>query len=271
MATGEQALKIAPANPDAHRVLGTIYRRWRREHAESAARLAEAQRENMREGDRSSREGDRRTRWARAGCEPARDAVARSTSRAGSYDKAIPMPTELRQAGARQWEDGATLLVEAYSAAGPRRPKPVKWPRGTGRGQFRAAADARPISLRPAELARKRPTPIKMAVAERRRAVSICACGGASVLLNTGSKEDVATARTALREALAMRGTDERALVSVVGQAERRSGDLEAAEAAARRVDARRTPESAWLRRARRDARRAAPVSGRGRRARARR
>jgi tetratricopeptide (TPR) repeat protein len=55
------------------------------------------------------------------------------------------------------------------------------------------------------------------------------------MLLSAGDRAAVVKARDALREALAVRGTDERALY-LSAQAERRAGDLEASEAAARRL-----------------------------------
>ncbi len=57
----------------------------------------------------------------------------------------------------------------------------------------------------------------------------------ATMLLSAGDRAAVVKARDALREALAMRGTDERALY-LSAQAERRAGDLDASEAAARRL-----------------------------------
>jgi tetratricopeptide (TPR) repeat protein len=57
----------------------------------------------------------------------------------------------------------------------------------------------------------------------------------ASMLMNTGNRSDLTRARDTLREATALRANDERALI-LLSQAERRSGDFAAAEAAARRV-----------------------------------
>ena len=55
------------------------------------------------------------------------------------------------------------------------------------------------------------------------------------MLLSAGDQAAIVKARDALRDALAIRGTDERALY-LSAQAERRAGDLDASEAAARRL-----------------------------------
>src|SRR5437762_3141427 len=119
IATAEQALKLAPVNREANRVLGIVY-----------AALAE---------------GGRGGRGGRAGATPARpddnvtkaikylevaidkpvgeaDPNVRATlSRlyiaSGQFDKAIPMLAELvRQEPG--WQDGPLMLAEAYATAG---------------------------------------------------------------------------------------------------------------------------------------------------------
>src|SRR5262249_46935446 len=114
--TAEQALKIGPGNREAHRVLGIVY-----------AALAENSRGN---GSRSQR-GDsidpnvtkaiEHLNQASDGpgeTDPnVRATLARLYIRSGSYEKAIPLLTDLvRQEPG--WQEGPELLVEAYAGAG---------------------------------------------------------------------------------------------------------------------------------------------------------
>jgi len=57
----------------------------------------------------------------------------------------------------------------------------------------------------------------------------------ASMLMNAGGAENTLKARTRLREAVKLRGTDERALY-LLAQAERQTHELDAAESAARKL-----------------------------------
>jgi tetratricopeptide (TPR) repeat protein len=229
LAAGEQALKIAPANPDAHRVLGTVYASLATSGARGQRGSADTQRENL------AKAVDHLEK-AIVGPVPRADAnlramLSRLYIASGQFDKAIPMLAELVKQEP-QWEDGATMLVEAYSAA-DRDDEAVKFLEDqvqensallptladlyANQRKFREAADT-----------------YQMAVQASPRSADL-RVRWASMLLNTGAKEDVATARTALREALTMRATDERALY-LSSVAERRMGDLEAAESAARKL-----------------------------------
>ena len=115
MATGEQSLKIAPRNAEAHRVLGTIY-----------AALAES---DSKPGGGSSTQASENATKAIGHLEEALRLpvgepdpnllanLARLYVHTGAYDKAIPMLRGLvdRERG---WQDGVSLLVDAYAGAG---------------------------------------------------------------------------------------------------------------------------------------------------------
>ena len=227
--TAEQALKIDPANADAHRVLGTIY-----------ATLA------------SQAEGDTRTnRDAVQGNvakaidhleqsiahplgEPdanTRAMLSRLYISAGSYDKAIAMLTDLikQEPG---WQDGATLLVQAYAAAG-RSAEAVSWLEQAAPEDPRLypiLADFYGRQDRWQEAAQTYEQALQLA--PRNFDLTV---GYASALLNVGGLGNATKARDVLRDAVSTRGTDQRALF-LLSQAERLAGDFEASEGTARRL-----------------------------------
>jgi tetratricopeptide (TPR) repeat protein len=226
---GEQALKIAPDNPDAHRVLGTVYASMATSAPRGQRSSPEAQKENL----AKSIEHLEKAIVGPVGRADAnlRAMLSRLYIASGQFDKAIPMLSELVKQEP-QWEDGATMLVEAYSAA-DREDEAVKFLEEqveqnpellptladlyANQRKFRDAADA-----------------YQMAVQASPRSFDL-KVRWASMLLNTGTKEDVTTARNALREALTLRGTDERALY-LSSVAERRTGNFPEAESAARKL-----------------------------------
>jgi predicted Zn-dependent protease len=129
-------------------------------------------------------------------------------------------------------QDGANLLVEAYSAAG-RSADAVRW--------LEESVEDNP-QLYPtlADLyTRERRWPEAVSAYERAIQASPRSVGMrvsyATALISIGGKEELAKARGALREAVAIRGTDESALY-LLSQTERRLGDLEAAENTARKL-----------------------------------
>src|SRR3989441_8004841 len=124
VAAGEQALKIAPANNEAHRVLGLIYAALSENRRPNASRAPGGRPdENVAKGiqhleqalDRVVGEPDATTRAT----------LGRLYVRAGSYDKAISLLTELvnQEPG---WQEGPQLLVEAYASAG-RNADAIQW------------------------------------------------------------------------------------------------------------------------------------------------
>jgi tetratricopeptide (TPR) repeat protein len=227
IATAEQALKIAPDNHDAHRVLGTIYATLATSSRDRATR--QVQQENM-------ARAIEHLEAAVAGPVGRADAnlramLARLYVSSGSYDKAIPMLTDLvkQEPG---WDDGPLLLVEAYSAAG-RTADAVRWLEDAVGNQpqlYSTLGDFYGRERRWQDAAGAYEQ--ALAVTPRNFDLRV---RYASMLLNAGDPAAVVKARDALREALAARGTDERALY-LSAQAERRAGDLDASEAAARRL-----------------------------------
>src|SRR5204863_6542313 len=122
LATAEQALKISPANHDAHRVLGTVYASMVSAPGQSRGAQA-AQRDNMNKAIQHLEQAVDGP-MARADAN-LRAMLARLYVRTEAYDKAIPILSELVKQEP-QWRDGVTLLVEAYASAG-RTADAIKW------------------------------------------------------------------------------------------------------------------------------------------------
>src|SRR5581483_8217683 len=118
----EQAIKIDPNNRDAHRVLGTLYASMASGDGQGRGGRA-AQTENL----------NNAIVHLEKAIEPpivspdanVRAMLARLYIATEKYDKAITLLTELvkQEPG---WQDGPTLLVQAYSAAG-RAADAIKW------------------------------------------------------------------------------------------------------------------------------------------------
>jgi tetratricopeptide (TPR) repeat protein len=229
MQAAEQALKIAPTNRDAHRVLGTLHATLAGGSADQARPSRAIQRENM----------TKAVEHLEQAFEPpmsAADAnlramLARLYIATEAYDKAIPVLTDLvkQEPG---WQDGASLLAEAYASAG-RAAEGITWleeaapdnPQlyatlGDFYGRSRRWSDAA-MAYEQALKGSPRSLDYRKGLAE--------------ALMNTGTRADAVRARDVLREAVAMRGTDERSLY-LLAEAERTTGDSLAAESAARRL-----------------------------------
>ena len=230
LAAAEQALKIESSNRQAHRVLGTMYATMATAPPSQGQRTnRETQRENITKAIQHLEQAVEGP-VGRADAN-LRAMLARLYVGSASYDKAIAILIELVKQEP-QWQDGASLLVEAYSAAG-RGADAVRWLEEAVKSdpelyptladfysrerQWRQAADAYEQALQ---------------VSPRSPGLRV---GYATALMNLGGKGEIAKARTALREAVAARGNDESALF-LLSQAERRMGDLDAAESAARRL-----------------------------------
>jgi tetratricopeptide (TPR) repeat protein len=230
MSAAEQSLKIAPANRDANRVLGTIY-----------AALSETTRENAR-GRAANRADENLTKAIhhfelasdKSGGEAdpnVRATLARLYVRAAMYDKAIPLLTDLvnQEPG---WQDGPMMLAEAYAGAG-RAADAIAWL------EQRTAEDERMLpALADFYERERRWSDAAGAYARilRRNPRSIdVKTRYASALLNAGGKENAAKARDALTEIVAARATEARPLY-LLSQAQRRLGDFSAAEASARKL-----------------------------------
>ena len=231
IAAAEQSLKIAPNNRDGHRVLGTIY-------ASMAGRAPDRQRGGQNSGTQQTLA--RAVEHLEKAVEPSPNAVVDPNLRAmlaqvhmamSNYDKAIPILVDLvkQEPG---WQQGPGLLVEAYSGAG-RGADAVAWLEEAAPGNpqlYTMLADFYGRERRWADAANAYEQALRRSPRSFDLRVRM-----ASSLLNTGSRADVVKARDALREAVGMRGTDERALF-LLSQAERRAGEREAAETTARRL-----------------------------------
>ena len=227
IATAEQALKIAPANFSAHRVLGMIYAQMattppngRRGGAAPPADAMPNAISNLEQSiENPPTFGDFTSRAV----------LSRLYVASGKYDKAIANLPDLIKMG---WQDAASLLMEAYSGAG-RTSEGIKWMEESAPDNpelYGTLGDFYARERRYADSA----TAYEQALANAPRSFDYRVFM-ASSLLQTGSMADVTKARDTLREAITMRGTDERALY-LSSQAERRAGDASNAESTARRL-----------------------------------
>jgi tetratricopeptide (TPR) repeat protein len=233
MSTAEQALKIAPANSEANRVLGVIY-----------AALSEAGRENA-PRSRASESPDENVTKAIRHLEAAiahpegqadpnvRATLSRLYVKSGEYAKAIPLLTDLvnQEPG---WGDGPMLLAEAYAGAG-RANDAIKWLEGQQdprllptladfyerdrRWKDAAATYARALQGSPRNAAELKTR-------------------YATALMNTGNRADLGKARDVLTEVVSGRSADAVAgrASYLLSQVQRRLGDFKGAEESARRV-----------------------------------
>jgi len=228
---GEQALKIAPANREAHRVLGIVYatlvESGRRQNGRQA-QTSGAQAENLAKAIQHLEQAiDRQSE-----SDPnIRATLSRLYMAAGVYDKAIPLLIDLvnQEPG---WSDGPTLLVQAYAGAG-RDAEAVAWLESAAPdnpGLFTTLAEFYERARRWKDAA----TAYARAVAAQPRSTDLKA-QYAAALLNVGGVESLTKARDLLSEVVAARPNDARSLFQL-SQAQRRLGEFTAAEATARRV-----------------------------------
>jgi tetratricopeptide (TPR) repeat protein len=240
MTSAEQALKVAPDNREAHRVLGFVY-----------AALAESGGDS---GSRTPPGGPAGATVATAihhlelaippsDSDPdpnVRATLARLYVTSGAFDKAISLLTVLVNQEP-QWPDGPLLLAEAYVGAGRTRDG-ITWLKD------RAADDPRLLPTLADFYERDRRW--KDAVDSYAKAVQLAprdtdlATRYASALLNAGGHDQLTKARDTLAGIVATHATDARALY-LMSQADRRLGDLEAAETTARQVIA-QNAKSPW-------------------------
>jgi tetratricopeptide (TPR) repeat protein len=230
MTTAEQALKIAPSNREANRVLGIIN-----------AALSEANR-----GGDNATKAIQYLEQAIAGQGTEADPNVRATlSRlyvsSGQYDKAIGLLTTLvsEQPG---WQDGPLLLAEAYSSAG-RNAEAIAWL------EEHTAEDPRLLptlgDFYERERRWKEAADVYGRALQRAPRNSELRARYASTLVNAGGRENLTKARQILNELLAARPSDSARILYLLSQTERRLGDSNAAEATARRVIAQNS-KSPW-------------------------
>ncbi len=231
-AAAEQALTNAPANREAHRVLGIVYatlaesgRRPNGGRGQSAA----TQNENISKAIQHLEQA-----LEQPSSEPdpnVRATLARLYVATGTFDKAIPLLTALVN-DEPGWNDGPALLAEAFAGAG-RNAEAIQWLEQAAQndpdlyatlGDFYERERRWPDAAQAFdEAAKHNPRSIEL---KRRYA---------SALLNVGGQDALAKARAALTEVVAANANDIRALFQL-SQAQRRLGDLPAAEATARRI-----------------------------------
>jgi tetratricopeptide (TPR) repeat protein len=230
VAAGDQALKIEPGNREAHRVLGIVYATL----VESGRRNGRAQQnaaaiaENLNKAIQHLEQSIDR----QLDSDPnVRATLARLYLAAGANEKAIPLLAELvnQEPG---WSDGPSLLAQAYAAAG-RDAEAIAW-------LERAAKDDPDLYSTLAgfyERSRK----WKDAASAYEKAVQAEPRNAdlkvqyALALMNVGGNESLTHARDLLNEVVAARPNDTRSLYQL-SQAQRRLGDVAAAEAMARKV-----------------------------------
>jgi tetratricopeptide (TPR) repeat protein len=225
VSTAEQALKVAPSNPEAHRVLGLI----------AAAKIDARARQPQAGVDAEVTKAIDHLEKAVANpigeADPnARGTLARLYLRVAAFDKAIPLLVDLvRQQPA--WLDGPRLLAQAYAGAG-------RTAEAIDLLDQQAADD--PSLLPTLADFYERQMRWKDAADAYARALNVAPRNVelktryAQALLNTGDRADVGKARDALNDIVSTRN-DARALY-LLSQANRRYGDLPGAQAAARRV-----------------------------------
>jgi tetratricopeptide (TPR) repeat protein len=224
VATAEQALKVAPLNQEAHRVLGLI-----------AAAKVDARRAPAGATDENVTSAIDHLEKAIADplgeADPnARGTLARLYLRVNAYDKAIPVLVDLvrQQPG---WLEGPRMLAQAFAGAGriteainlldeqasedpSLLPTLADFYERQQRWDDAANAYARALNVAP------RNTELKTRYAQ--------------VLLNAGGRENLTKAREALTDLVSTR--NDTRLLYMLSQTDRRLGDLAAAESAARRL-----------------------------------
>ncbi len=225
VSAAEQALKVAPANPEAHRVLGLIM----------AAKIDSRPGSPQGAADANSTTAiqhlEKAIEDSVGEADPnARSTLARLYVRVAAYDKAIPLLVDLvrQQSG---WLEGPRLLARAYAGAG-RMAEAVEL--------LAEQASDDPSLLPTLADFYERQERWKDAANAYVRALNVSPRNVelktryAQALANAGGRDDLAAARDVLNDIVSTRN-DARALY-LLSQVARRIGDLRGAEAAARRV-----------------------------------
>jgi tetratricopeptide (TPR) repeat protein len=228
IATAEQALKITPTNYSGHRVLGMIYAQMATNppggrRGGGGAPPADAMPNAISHLEQSIENPPT------FGDFTSRAVLTRLYVASGKFDKALALLPDLIKIG---WQDGAPLLMEAYAGVG-RTSEGIKWLEESAPDNpelYGTLGDFYARERRWADSANAYEHALQNAPRSFDYRVYM-----ASSLLQTDNIADVTKARDILREAVTMRGTDERALY-LLSQAERRSGDASNAESAARRL-----------------------------------
>jgi tetratricopeptide (TPR) repeat protein len=232
MTAGEQALKVEPANREAHRVLGIVYatlvESGRRNQNQRPTDTAASMAENLSKAiDHLEKSIDRQV-----DSDPnVRATLSRLYLASGQNEKAIPLLQELvsQEPG---WSDGPSLLAQAYAGAG-RDAEAIAWlekSAGEDPDLYTTLASFYERDKRWKDAA----SAYQKAIAANPRSVDL-KLQYATALINVGGTDALTKARDALNDIVAARPNDVRSLFQL-SQVQRRLGDLSAAESAARRV-----------------------------------
>jgi tetratricopeptide (TPR) repeat protein len=238
LAAAEQAVKVAPDNREGNRVLGVIYAAL----AEGSQGDTPRGRGNQKPSQTAAQTADNVAKaihhlelaTAHSDGEPdpnVRATLSRLYMQGGQFDKAIPLLTALVNQEP-QWQDGPLLLAEAYAGSG-KNADAIAW--------LKQKSDDDPRLLPPLADFYEREHRWPEAAATYEQAVrraprnTDLKARYASALMNAGGREAAGKARDVLNELLTAQPHDGRALY-LLSQAERRLGDLPAAEKTARRV-----------------------------------
>ncbi len=230
IAAGDEALKIDPDNREAHRVLGIVY-----------ATLVESSRRSARNAQNAGAVAEnlgKAIQHLEKAIDPQIDSdpnvratLARLYIASGNNDKAIPLLTQLvsEEPG---WTDGPSLLAQAYAGAG-RDADAITW-------LEKAAADDPDLYTTLAGFS-ERERRWKDAAGAYDRALAASPRNAdlkaqyAGALVNEGGKDALTKARDLLSDVVAARPADIRSMFQL-SQVQRRLGDLQGAEASARKV-----------------------------------
>jgi tetratricopeptide (TPR) repeat protein len=225
----DQALKVAPANREAHRVLGIVYATLVESGRRGNARSPATQAENIKKAiqhleqalDRPSGEPDPNVRAT----------LARLYITNESYDKAIPLLVDLvnQEPG---WADGPGLLAQAYASAG-RNAEAITWLTAAAVDDpdlYQTLAGFYERERRWSEAAGAYAQAIRNAPRSTELKTQY-----ASALINAGGRDSLAKARDVFKELLSAKANDPRSLFQL-SQVERRLGDFAASEEAAHKL-----------------------------------
>ena len=228
MAAANTALKIAPDNREANRVLGTIYAAL--SESGQGGRGADQAEANL---TKAIHHFELALEGAVAESDPnVRATLARLYIRNNSYEKAIPLLTDLvnQEPG---WQDGPVMLVEAYSGAGRSRDA-IAWL------EERTATDPRMLPALADFYERERQwsdaADAYARALQRAPRDQAMKSRYASALMNAGGRANIEKARTALSEIAAAARTPDARTLYLLSQAQRRLGEFKDAEASARKV-----------------------------------
>lgn len=236
MATAEQALKIAPTNREANRVLGVIY-----------AALSESSRGGRTRGPVAggSATNDENLGKAIKYLETAvtgvigevdpnvRATLARAYVLAGQYDKAIPILASLVEEQPA-WADGPVLLAEAYAASG-RNADAITWLKEHAEEDSRLLPTLADFYERERRWKDAAET-YGRAVQQSRRNSPELKSRYANALVFAGGRQNLEKARELLNELTTTRPADLSRTLYLLSQTERRLGDFTASESTARRI-----------------------------------